>query len=62
MSKQDETEVGHLVLKRKEGESIVIDGCVTIDFYEIKEKCVRVRITAPLSKTILRSELEVIEA
>jgi len=46
-----------LVLSRKKGESIVIDGGVTITITEVKGNSVRIGIEAPREVSILRTEL-----
>jgi carbon storage regulator len=46
-----------LVLTRKRGEEIVIDGCIRIRVLEIKGGKVRLGIDAPGSMSVLRREL-----
>lgn len=46
-----------LVLSRRMGESLVIDGVVVFTILEITRSAVRVGIEAPLSVNITRSEL-----
>mgnify|MGYP003151381971 CR=1 FL=1 len=46
-----------LVLSRRMGESLVIDGVVVLTILEITRSAVRVGIEAPLSVNITRSEL-----
>ena len=46
-----------LVLSRRMGESLVIDGVVVLTILEINRSAVRVGIEAPLSVNITRSEL-----
>ena len=46
-----------LILTRKENESIVIDGGITIVVLEVYRDRVRIGIDAPLNTRILRSEL-----
>lgn len=57
------SEIGSLTLKRKKGESITIDGCIKINVVEVRGGYVRVRISAPRDKAIVRDELlETVEA
>lgn len=57
------SEIGSLTLKRKTGESITIDGCIKIQVVELKGGHVRLRISAPRDRAILRDELlETVEA
>ena len=51
------SEIGCLTLKRKKGESITIDGCIKIHVVEVKGGHVRIRISAPRDRAILRDEL-----
>lgn len=51
------SEIGSLTLKRKKGESITIDGCIKIHVVEVKGGHVRIRISAPRDRAILRDEL-----
>ena len=46
-----------LVLSRKHGESIVIDGAVKVHVIEVKGNVVRLGIDAPKEVAIRRSEL-----
>lgn len=46
-----------LVLSRRKGESIVIDGGITITITEVKGNLVRLGIEAPREVSILRTEL-----
>jgi carbon storage regulator len=46
-----------LVLSRKAGESIVIDGGITITVLEIRGRHVRLGIRAPEDMSVLREEL-----
>ena len=46
-----------LVLTRKRGEEIVIDGCIRVRIIDVKGKTVRLGIDAPGSMSILRREL-----
>lgn len=62
MSKQEASDVGHLVLKRKQGESITIDGNVNVQFVEVAGGHVRVRISAPRNIVIVRDEIAIVEA
>jgi len=47
-----------LVLGRKVGESIVIDGGIVITIMEIKGERVRVGVHAPRDVTVLRAEVQ----
>ena len=46
-----------LVLTRKAGERIVIDGSIVVEVLEIQGNRVRIGIQAPSGVTILREEL-----
>lgn len=46
-----------LVLSRRVGESIVIDGRITIKVFEVRGGAVRVGIEAPREVEVLREEL-----
>jgi carbon storage regulator len=46
-----------LVVTRKAGERIVIDGKITVEVLEVSGNRVRMGIQAPLELTILREEL-----
>ncbi len=46
-----------LVLTRKRGEEIVIDGCIRIRVLDVKGSKVRIGIDAPGSMSVLRREL-----
>ena len=46
-----------LVLTRKRGEEIVIDGCIRIRVLDVKGSKVRLGIDAPGSMSVLRREL-----
>ena len=46
-----------LVLSRKNGESIVIDGAIKVQVIEVKGKVVRLGIEAPKEIPVHRSEL-----
>lgn len=46
-----------LVLSRKKGESVVIDGGIKITVTEVKGNSVRIGIEAPAEVSILRTEL-----
>ena len=46
-----------LVLSRKNGECLVIDGGITVQVIEVKGNRVRLGIEAPKEISILRSEL-----
>lgn len=46
-----------LILSRKAGESIVIDGNITVTVTETQRGKVRLRIAAPQSVKIVRAEL-----
>jgi len=46
-----------LVLTRKAGEQIVIDGSIMVEVLEIQGNRVRIGIQAPRGVTILRQEL-----
>ena len=50
-----------LVLARKPGEEIRIDGDITIKILGVKGKVVKVGIDAPRSKKILRQEIYEVE-
>lgn len=54
------SEIGCLTLKRKKGESITIDGVIKVHFVEVRGGYVRVRISAPRDKPIVRDELEAV--
>jgi carbon storage regulator len=47
-----------LVLSRKNGESVRIDGGITITVLQVRGNRVKVGIEAPQTTTIMRSELE----
>ena len=47
-----------LVLSRKQGESIVIDGGIRLTVIEVRGSVVRLGIEAPKHIQVLRSELE----
>ena len=47
-----------LILTRKHGEAITVDGPATIYIHEVIGDRVKVAIEAPRETTILRSELE----
>ena len=47
-----------LVLSRRQGEEIIIDGRITVVISELKGGRVRVAIKAPPEVSILRGELE----
>ena len=49
-----------LVLSRKEGEEVVIDGGITLKITEIRGGKVRIGITAPSSTGIRRAELDAV--
>ena len=46
-----------LVLTRKQGETITIDGDITIQVVQVKGRQVRIGISAPKSKKVQRGEL-----
>jgi carbon storage regulator len=46
-----------LVLSRKYGESIVIDGGITVTVFKVKGNAVQIGIDAPKEVSIRRSEL-----
>jgi carbon storage regulator len=46
-----------LILSRKHGESIVIDGGITVTVLKVKGKVVQLGIVAPKEVPILRGEL-----
>lgn len=52
-----ESEIGCLTLKRKKGESITIDGVIKINVVEVKGGHVRLKISAPRDRAIVRDEL-----
>lgn len=54
------SEIGCLTLKRKKGESITIDGVIKVHVVEVRGGYVRVRISAPRDKPIVRDELVVV--
>ena len=54
------SEIGSLTLKRKKGESITIDGVIKVHVVEVRGGYVRVRISAPRDKPIVRDELEAV--
>jgi len=62
MSEIGTSDIGCLTLKRKKGESITIDGNIKIHVIEVRGGAVRVRISAPRDKSILRDELARVEA
>jgi len=47
-----------LVLSRRQGEKIVIDGCITVVVSQLKGGRVRIAIEAPPEVSILRGELQ----
>lgn len=51
------SEIGSLTLKRKKGESITIDGVIKINVVEVKGGHVRLKISAPRDRAIVRDEL-----
>lgn len=54
----DVNRVGHLVLRRRPGESITIDGgVITIEVIDIKGGQVGLMIQAPLSTRVDRTEV-----
>ena len=50
------------MLRRRAGESIVIGGNIEIDLLEICSQSVKIGIRAPKEISILRKELEVVQA
>lgn len=46
-----------LVLSRKIGESIIIDGCITVTLNDIDGRKVRIGITAPPEVRVDREEI-----
>ena len=62
MSQIGISDIGCLTLKRKKGESITIDGNIKIHVLDVRGGYVRVRISAPRDKAILRDELATVEA
>jgi carbon storage regulator CsrA len=50
-----------LVLSRKEGESVVIDGEIVVTILEIRGSQIRLGIEAPREVPVLRGELEVVQ-
>jgi carbon storage regulator len=54
---QSRRTVKMLVLSRKLGESIVIDGAIKVQVIEVKGNVVRLGIEAPIEISIHRSEL-----
>ena len=51
-----------LVLRRRAGESLIIGEDIEIDFLEITSQSVKIGIRAPRRISILRKELQLIEA
>jgi carbon storage regulator len=50
-----------LVLTRRQGESIVIDGEIVVTILEIRGSQIRLGIEAPKEVPVLRAELEAAE-
>ena len=46
-----------LVLSRKNGEAVIIDGCIKVTILEVRGNVVRLGIEAPKEVTVLRGEL-----
>jgi carbon storage regulator len=46
-----------LVLRRKVGESIILDGVISVSVLAVEGERVKIGITAPLDVTIVREEL-----
>ena len=46
-----------LVLSRREGEELIIDGNIRIQIVRIEGNKVRIGVSAPLEKKVLRAEL-----
>ena len=46
-----------LVLRRKVGESIILDGVISVSVLAVEGERVKIGITAPLEVTIVREEL-----
>ncbi len=46
-----------LVLTRKQGESLVIDGNIRVEIHRISKGCVRLAIDAPESVSVDREEV-----
>ena len=46
-----------LVLRRKVGESIILDGVITVSVLAVEGERVKIGITAPPNVTIVREEL-----
>jgi len=52
------SEIGSLTLKRKKGESITIDGVIKVHVVDVRGGYVRVKISAPRDRPIVRDELQ----
>ena len=46
-----------LVLRRKVGETIILDGVISVSVLAVEGERVKIGITAPLEVTIVREEL-----
>ncbi|GAC1565244.1 MAG: carbon storage regulator CsrA [Ktedonobacteraceae bacterium] len=46
-----------LVLRRKVGESIILDGVISVSVLAVEGERVKIGITAPIEVTIVREEL-----
>lgn len=46
-----------LILQRKKGESVVLDGNITVSILDVSAEGVKLAVEAPRDVTILRSEL-----
>jgi len=54
---QGETAMGMLVLSRRQGEEIIIDGQITVTLVQIKGSQARIGITAPKNVRVDRAEV-----
>jgi carbon storage regulator CsrA len=54
---RSEEDLGHLVISRREFESVQIGDDVVVEILSVEGSTVRLRITAPKSVRILRREL-----
>jgi carbon storage regulator len=56
-SAQEDKEIAMLILTRRPGESLVVDGHATVTVLGVKGRQVRIGITAPESVRVLRQEV-----
>lgn len=56
-AKNPVTDKGQLILTRKDGESIEIEGGITVQIIESQHRKVKLKIIAPKSTGIMRSEV-----